>query len=201
MKSGIILLLIFNSFLLQAQDNSETSTDSDLIKKSNTLDMFVAPMFSSNQFANTWATFVGIGIGLKYSNKLELNISYFKGIDNFNRQIIFPSSHKYEQSNIGIQAQYLFFNSKIRPLAGIGVQYGEVSWVPNNDASDTFTDHIFIYNIFVGVDWQISKIFSFQVNAGYIVTGDIELVGFESNDYYGLKGDIILKIRLLNLMQ
>ncbi len=186
-------------FIANAQGIGETSTDSISSKNSNTLDLFVAPRFSSNQFVNTWATFIEIGIGLKYKNKWELNISYAKSVDDFNKQIIFPSSHKYDQANIGVQAQYLFFNSKIRPLAGIGIQLGEISWIPQIDASDTFTDHIFIYNIFIGADWQINKTFAFQVNAGYIFPGNIELVGLESNDYQGLKGDILLKIRLLNL--
>jgi hypothetical protein len=197
MRILISMILLFSSYLLKAQDNSELSEDSIRIIPEKNVQLYIAPSYSVNQFVETSASFAGISLGLSFWENFEINVSYSRILNNFVKQIIFPSSHKYDQKNLGIHGQYSFLNTKIRPLVGLGMQYGIVSWNPEIDSNDTFIDHIYIYNVLIGANWSITKTFSLQGNLGYNFTNDVDIIGFDSNDYDGFSVNLILKINLL----
>ncbi|MCK5104474.1 MAG: hypothetical protein KAR17_16735 [Cyclobacteriaceae bacterium] len=192
------MTLLLSCLLLKAQDPVIFVEDSLQLNRERNFQLYIAPAYSVNQFVGTGASFAGIHLGLISRDRIDVNVSYSKIVDNFKKQIIFPSLHTYDQTNYGLHGQYSFFNKSIRPHVGLGVQYGVVSWKPENNSNDTFTDHVYIYNVFLGVKWLINRTFALQANAGYNFTQDVEIIGLESNDYEGFKADVQLKIRILN---
>lgn len=198
MKVYVSMILLLCSFLLKAQDYPESTEDSVKQEFENRFQVYIAPTYSMNQFVETWSSFAGIGLGLVVKDRIDVSLSYSQILDNFNKQIIFPSSHKYDQANISLQGQYSFLKSNIRPHAGLELQYAMATWEPEYDSNDTFSDNIFIYNAFVGVNWTLNQILTLQANAGYNFAREVEIVGLESNDFNGFNMDVLLKIRLLN---
>jgi len=191
------VIFLLSSLLLKARDQTEFVADSIQSGLESNFQLYIAPGYGINQFVETGASFAGFYLGLIFRDKFDVSVSYSKILDNFKKQIIFPSVHKYGQTNLGLHVQYSFFNKNIRPHVGVGVQYGELSWKPENDSNDTFTDHVYIYEVFLGANWVINEIFTFQVNAGYNIARDVEIIGLESNNFEGFKADILLKIRIL----
>lgn len=197
MRTFISITLLLSSLLLNAQNYTKFGEDSLQLEPERNFQLYIAPAYSINQFVETGASFAGIHLGLIFQDRIDVNVSYSKILDNFKKQIIFPSMHTYDQTNYGLHGQYSFFNKNIQPHVGLGVQYGVVNWKPENDSNDKFTDHVYIYNVFLGIEWRINRTFTFQANAGYNFAQDVEIIGLEANDYKGFKVDVRLKIRIL----
>jgi hypothetical protein len=198
MRTFILMILLLSSLLLKAQDHTKFTEDSLQLELERNFQLYIAPTYSINQFVETGASFAGIYLGLIFRDRIDFNVSYSKILDNFKKQLIFPSKHKYDQTNFGLHGQFSFFNKSIRPHVGLGLQYGVVTWEPEHDSNDKFTDHIYLYDIFLGANWLINEIFKFQANVGYYISQDVEIISLESHDYEGFKAEVILKIRLLN---
>ncbi len=197
MKISIVLIVLLCSSLVHAQQ-SEVVPDSLQIGKESNFQLYVAPFFNVNQFVETGSTFVGARLGLVFRDHLELSASYTVSIDDFNQQIIFPSRHTFSQQNVGVYAQYSFLNKRIRPLVGVGTEYGMVKWEPDYDSKDSFSDNVFVYSVYAGASWELHKALTIQADIGYNVAGDVEMIGFEQSDYNGIRGDILIKFRFLN---
>ena len=198
MRTFISMILLLSSLLLKAQDPVMFVEDSLQLSHERNFDLYVAPSYSYNQFVGTGASFAGIHLGLISRGRIEVNVSYSRILDNFHKQLIFPSVHTYDQTNYGLHVQYSFFNKSIRPHVALGVQYGVVSWNPESDSNDTFADHVYIYDVFLGIKWLINRTFAFQASAGYNFAHDVEIIGLESTDYDGYKAEVQLKIKILN---
>lgn len=197
MRIIILLILLFCSILLKGQDTTKIHEDSLISKPKKNIQLYFAPSYTVIQFVETRTSFAGTYLGLIFRKKIEISVSYSKMLNNFRKQIIFPSVHKYDQTNLGLQGQYSFLKNKICPHIGLGVQYGTILWEPEYDSNDTFTDHIYIYEFFLGASWLINKTFAIQGNAGYNSAKSVDIVGLNSNDFNGFSVDLILKINLL----
>jgi len=198
MKVYISIILFLSSLLVKAQDQTVSTGDSIQQEISNRYQVYIAPTYTINQFVETGASFAGIGLGFIFKDRIDLSVSYSQILDSFKKQIIFPSRHRFDQSNVGLHGQYSFLNQRFRPHVGFGVQYGMVTWEPEHDSNDTFTDSIYIFNLIVGANWALNKTVTLQANGGYNFTQDVEIVGLESKDFDGFRIDVLLKIRLLN---
>lgn len=197
MKALMLGVVLLCSSILHAQ---ETAVDADslMLEQATDFQLFAAPFFNVNQFVETGSTFVGARFGLVFRERLEVSASYTISVDDFNQQIIFPSRHSFDQKNIGVYAQYSFLNKKIRPLVGLGMEYGMVTWEPDYDSKDSFLDNVFIYSMYAGASWELHRTLTIQADIGYNVGSDVELIGLEQSDYNGIRGDILLKFRFLN---
>lgn len=197
-KALYLVFLLSSSFFLQAQHAMLAEEDSVQIAPMKIITVYFSPSLSVNQFVGTGASFLGIHLGMVYSDKVDVNVFYSRILDNFKKQIIFPGSHEYNQSNVGIEVQYSFLKKRIRPHVGVGFQYAEASWEPVNDSNDTFLEYIIMYDAFLGANWMINKIFTFTVNAGYNFTQKVDMIGLSSDDFEGFKADFLLKVRFLS---
>lgn len=197
MRRFLFLVLLLIGSLIQAQDIVLSEEDSTKTATNHKFSLYVAPSLYVNQFVETGATFFGIHMGVDYKERLDVNVSYSKIIDNFSKQIIFPSRHRYDQSNFGAEIQYSFLQRRITPHLGVGFDYVESSWNPADDSNDTFTDYIQLYRIFIGANWIINKIFTFQINAGYNFAHSVDIIGLQADDYNGLMVGLLLKFRVL----
>lgn len=198
MKASLFLIFLFTSNLVKAQNQALISVDSlssDVKAKSH---LYVAPGYSLIQFAETGASFASIQVGLFLKERFDINISYAVILDEYKKQVIFPSSFNYNQKNIVIRGHYEFLDGEIRPLIGLGYQYSVLSWEPESDADGVFVDHINQYEIYTGVDWLISNTFSFQVNGGYKIASGVNLVGVDPDYYNGFFMSFLLRIKVLS---
>jgi len=196
MKLCCLFILVLVGNLCMAQDfRSGANVDSIHLIHEKKVHFYFAPSFSAYQFSETVASFAGIYLGMIYQDHLDISLSYAAILNNFKKQIIFPSHHHYDQTNFGLQLQYSFFDKKIRPITGIGAQFLHTSWQPDGDLEDTFTDYIYTIKGVIGIAWLINRTFNLQGTAGYNVARDVEIVGLESNDYDGFAADFVLKIR------
>ena len=193
-----LVFLLSNCFFLQAQNAVQVEEDSMQIAPMKNISIYISPSLGVNQFVETGASFMGIHLGMVYRDIVDVNIFYSRILDSFKKQIIFPASHQYNQSNVGLEVQYSFLNKRIRPHVGVGFQYAEASWEPVNDSNDTFLDYIIMYNAFLGANWMIDKIFTLQVNAVYNFTQKVDIVGLSSNDFEGFGAEFLLKVRFLS---
>ena len=160
-------------------------------------DLYMAPGYSLNEFVETNASFGGISLGITYKKRLDLSFSFSAILDSFKKQIIFPSTHKYDQKNFGIRGQYSFFNTRIRPNTGLAYKYCRAYWNPLNDSNETFDNNFSMYEFFIGADWFVSEVFSLNVSGGYNMAGGIDLVGLSDKDYHGFVLNLMFRVRLL----
>lgn len=192
MRIIITILVLFIYSFAGAQENSVSDTIPE--EKEDSFQLYLSASYTAQQFVETVASTAGVSIGIVYKNRLETNIYYSGILNDFKKQIIFPILFAYEQSNIGIQLQYIFTDKKIRPLVGVNPQYSQLTWRSEGDLDDEFTDDIFIYNIYLGGVWSISKLIGLQTNIGYSFPGKVELVGLEDADFQGFRFDLAIKI-------
>ena len=194
MKIYLILFLIGCSFILKAQN----SAVSDSIAEPGTdkMKVYIAPGYSNNQFAGTTASLVEIQAGLTYNRHIDIGVSYSVVLDNFQKQIIFPTVHNYDQKNLGIRAQYLFLKKRFHLHAGLGYQFIDARWSPEEDKDETFVDHMNFLEVFGGLSYEISNTFALQADAGYNFANGLDLVGFVQSDLEGFKASIKLKISI-----
>lgn len=198
MKALFILIFLFTSILIKAQNQSLNSVDSlssDVIVKNQ---LYVAPGYSLVQFAETGASFASIQVGIMLKERFDINVSYAEILDDFRKQIIFPLSFKYHQKNLIVRIHHEFLDGDFRPLLGLGYQYSELSWEPESDVDYVFTDHINQYEFYAGVNWLISNTFSFQLNGGYKIANGVDLVGVDPTYYNGFAMSLLLKIKVLS---
>ena len=198
MKALFILIFLFASTLVKAQNQSLNSVDSVSLDVKIKSHLYIAPGYSLVQFAETGASFASIQVGIMLKERLDINVSYAEILDDFREQIIFPLSFKYNQKNLIVRIHREFLDGDFRPLVGLGYQYSELSWEPESDTEDVFTDHINQYEFFAGVNWLISNTFSFQVNGGYKIANGVDLVGVDPNYYNGFTMSLLLKIKVLS---
>ena len=196
MKRYVTLVFVLSSFIIKAQDRLET--DSIPAQSLAKFQLYVAPGYSLSQFVGTNASFAEIHLGAVYSRKIDVDVHYAVNLDNFQKQLIFPSFHYYDQKNFGIRTHYSFLKKTIKLHIGIGYQYIEATWSPEEENEETYIDHINMTEVFVGFSWFINKTFTLQGDGGYNLVNGVDLVGFESNDFGGLKALIMLKIGIFN---
>ena len=199
MRIYISLILLLSGFIVNAQDKNENPADSLELESISSFMLYAAPFYNLSQFVETNSSFAGIGIGLVIKDRIEVFVSYSQIMDNFKKQIIFPAKHEYNQTNFNLSGQYSFLKKRIQPHVGAGVTYAKLAWEPEQDSNDTFSDHIFIYNVFTGASWTVNQILSLQANFGYNFAGTVEIVGLAPDDFTGFKMDLLVKIKLLNI--
>lgn len=188
---SIAFLLVCN--FLHAQ---EKITPDTLIEESrDKFHVFIAPSYSGSQFVETMASQAGIAIGLDFKDRLDLRIYYGFVVDNFKKKIIFPRFFTYDQMNGGIYVNYYFTDHKISPLVGVGAKYGNISWRDDEGLDDQYTDHLLIYDAYLGGIWKFNNAFSFQFNFGYTISSKVNLIGLNTEDFQGMKCDLAIIIR------
>ena len=191
---ALITWLCFNTIAFQAvADDSES--DSLEVKKEHAF--YLAPAYQNTGFADTRASFVGIYAGVVLLNHFDINVHYTRNIDAFKKQIIFPLTYKFQQDNIGLSVNYIFLESKIRPLASIGGQYVSARWEHDGETEEAFSDNLFIWNIAIGGIWEISRLLMLQLNAGYGLSETTNLVGLLEDDFSGFRVDVQLKFYVI----
>ena len=192
----LTLVFLLSSFLLKGQD---PGPDSLAMEKSGKFSLYVAPGYSNSQLVDIRASYIEIHVGLVYLERIDFDIYYSAVLDNFKKQIIFPSSHEYDQRNIGIRAQYSFLKKWIRPHIGIGYQFTEAIWLPESDSEQEFNDYIDRGSLYCGFGWLINNTFTLKADIGYGIASGVDLIGFDSGDYDGFEFNVMLKIKLLRI--
>ena len=198
MKLLIIPFILCFSIFVKAQEQQDVEVDSVYADEPKLVQLYIAPVYNISSFAETGASFAGVYLGVNIHDRVDLSLSFSKILNDFKKQIIFPTIYFYDQINYGFHVDYTILKSKISPLVGLGFQYVDASWESDNDIKEVFQDYFFLYNVFVGAKWNINKTFDFQVNVGYNYLNNVSIVGLESYDFNGIYGDLILKIRIVN---
>ena len=196
MKGLFTLCLILTAVALSAQ--ARQSLDSIKARQSDKFQLYVAPGYGTSQLATTNASFFEFHAGLVYMEKLDIALRYATNLDNFQKQIIFPTFHNYSQRGIGLRAHYSFFKKDIKLHTGAGYQFVESAWRPEEESLETFNDYLGLAEFYVGITWSINRTFRLQGDAGYQLPNNVELVGFESSDFGGLKAMLAMKIAILD---
>jgi hypothetical protein len=168
--------------------------DSVSVVQVNAFQIYISTSYSGQQFVETFASFANLSAGISFKKKLDLSIFYGTILNNFKKQIIFPTSFNYEQKNIGLQLQYEFTEHKIRPIVGLGVNYAQLAWKSEGDLEEVFTNNIFIYSGYVGGAWSIDQTFTLQSSFGYSWPGEVEIVGLETEGFQGWNFNVAIKI-------
>ena len=197
MKNYLTLLLVVSSFAIKAQDNA--GKDSIATDQLDKLHIYIAPGYFYSQFAGTRASFAEFQVGLTYLQKVDIAFNYGFMLDNFQKQIIFPTVHYYDQKNYGVRAQYSFLKKRFRLHAGGGYQFVDARWSPGQEKDQTFVDHVSLIEIYGGMAWKFNKTFTLQGDAGYTQAEGVDLVGFEVGDIGGFKASIMLKIAFIGI--
>lgn len=195
LKILFTLLLMLSGLILKAQDDQSMDTIPD--KSLPSFQVYISPGYSATQFATTSASFLEFHAGLTFRERIDFAISYASNLDNFQKQLIFPTLHNYDQKSVGFRAHYSFFNKSIRLHTGAGYQFVEASWSPDEAQQETYVDHIGMSEFYIGLTWMINNTFTLQGDAGYQLANGVDLIGFEPDDFGGLKALITMKIGIL----
>jgi hypothetical protein len=191
-----LLVSVFLCALLNvavAQGEAANTADSLERPAKEKFQVYVGISYLGQQFVETMASFVNFSGGIIYNNHFEARISYGAIVDDFKKQIIFPTTFSYQQNNLSLMLQYSFFESRIRPVAGLSINYGQASWLPQGDVKDIYTDNIFTYGTYAGLSWAINRAVTLQTDVGYSKIQKLELVGLEETDFNGFRFEIQLK--------
>lgn len=175
-----------------AQEHAEE--DSATVGQGNTFQIYVSASYSSQQFVETFASFANVSAGLRFKKKFDINIYFGTILNDFKKQIIFPTLFSYEQNNLGLQLQYELTDRQLRPLAGLGINYAQLAWKSEGDLDDVFTNNVFIYSGYIGGAWSIGQTLTVQATMGYTWPGEVEIVGLETEGFQGLNFNVAIKI-------
>ena len=192
MRNFSIFVLLLCSTIAWAQE--QHNEDSLQNEKPKNFQLYIAPAYALNQFVETQASFFGVHLGIAYKGKVDLNISYSAILDRFKKQIVFPTAHNYSQKIFGVNAQYAFLENRITPHAGLGFQYSRVSWSPENENGEEFLDYIYQLKPFIGVVWKIHNAFTIDLNSGYLIAPEVDLVGLAAEDFTGFSFNLMIKM-------
>lgn len=192
------ILLCALVYTAPAQEITALEMDTLEVQPPEKFRVYLGASYSGQQFAETMASFVNISGGIFYKNHFEARVSYGTIINDFKKQIIFPTTFSFDQSNLLFQLQYNFFNTRIRPVAGFGVNLGQVSWLPQGDIEDVYSDNIITYGAYVGASWAINKSMILQGDIGYSQIAELELVGLEEGDFNGIRFEVQLKFGIFH---
>ena len=196
-KIFLALLCLSVSMALRAQQ-SLIVEDTATVEHQRNKSIILAPSYSFSRFAKTvTASFVTFTGGISFNDHAELGLQVSFNIDNFEKQVIFPQDYRYGQTNMSLYGDYAFFESKVRPLAGVAVSYALAEWTANVGGDEKFTDRIFILTPYVGAVWILNDFISVRAKGGYHFPGEVELISFGKEDFQGFTGDIGIKIRVL----
>mgnify|MGYP001398965786 CR=1 FL=1 len=160
--------------------------------------IYITPIYCTNQLVNTFATFGGVGLGYTYRERADFYAGYYKNIDQFQQQLIFPTIHKYSQQSFGASAQYFIGKHRIKPLAGAGIMFSRLEWQASSDTDEDYSDNVVLFRFHAGGIWKINKTFALQVHGGYIISQGVEMVGLKSADIDGFFVEALFKIRLID---
>ncbi len=189
-------MLLMISLALQARAQNVIIEPSDTIHKESgeKLMIYTGASYSGQQLKATYASVANISLGLVINQHFDAAISYGVVINDFQSQVIFPSTFNLDQTNWGVKLQYLFTKRALRPVVGLDGIFAQLTWTSQGDFEDTYSDRVFMVNPFVGGVWKAFELVFFQATAGYNFTGDLQLVGFEPDDYNGLRFELAVKI-------
>lgn len=196
MKKFFVIILLFCSMFVQAQDVQ--NEDSARVEKNKNFQLYIAPGYALNQFVDTYASFIGVHLGISYKNKIDLNVYYSAILDDFKKQVIFPETYDFAQKNLGVDGQYAFLESRIKPHVGVGFQFSNISWLPENDNDEKLVDYIYFFKPYIGVSWRANSTITAQIDCGYMITPEVELTGLTSEDFNGLIFNFMIKIGFYN---
>ncbi len=190
------ILFVLGFSALQAQQNVEKDTLRE--EATPKFHFFIAPTYSVNQFVETFASQVGIAAGIEIKNRIDVSFYYGMVIDDFKKRIIFPTLFTYDQMNGGLYLNYYFTRNKVQPLVGLGAKYSQISWWANEGINEEYTDHVIIYDAFIGGIWRINDRFSLKADLGYTFSSEVGLIGLRTEDFQGIKFDVAIKIHLFS---
>lgn len=196
MKIIIYILFVLTFSALHAQQSVEKDT---LKEETNPkFQLYIAPIYSVNQFVETFASQAGVAAGIVIKEKIDVSFYYGMVIDDFKKRVIFPTLFSYDQMNGGLYLNYYFTRNRLRPLAGIGAKFGQISWWANEGINEEYTDHLMIYDAFFGGIWKINDTFSLKADLGYTFSGEVDLIGLNTEDFQGIKFDVAIKLHLFS---
>ncbi len=198
MRLSLLAIFILLQLLARGQDIGYIQTDTlkeDTMKR---FQLYGAMSYSGQQFVETMASFANLSVGMTYKNHLDARISYGTILDHFRKQVIFPTTHYYEQKNMGLNLQYSFLEGNIHPVAGCNFQLAWMTWRPEGSSEDLFTDRVYLVAAFAGAAWDIYRSLTLQADIGYSLAKDLELVGLEENDSDGLRYEVTLKFGIFH---
>jgi hypothetical protein len=175
-----------------AQEQAEE--DSASLGQESKFQIYLSASYASQQFVETFASFANVSAGISFKKKFDISIYYGTILNDFKKQIIFPTSFSYEQNNLGLQFQYAFTDRKLRPLAGLGINYAQLAWKSEGDLDDVFTDNVFIYSGYVGGAWSIGQYFTLQGTMGYALPGEVDIIGLETEGFQGWNFNVAIKM-------
>lgn len=194
-----MFLAITLAFPAMAQKAVVTSTDSIQTSEKQKFIVFASASYSGQELKETYASFANLGIGLVFDRTFEVLLFYGVILDQYKSQVIFPNSFSLEQANWGTKLQYSFTKRAIRPIVGLDGILAQLSWKSQGDFEEEYSDRIYMVNPFIGGAWNAFGSVIIQATAGYNFTYDLELVGFNSADYNGLRLELALKIGLFGI--
>ncbi|NJN28089.1 MAG: hypothetical protein HC819_20020 [Cyclobacteriaceae bacterium] len=196
-KIGIYItfFVLMLSNAVKAQDDAITAQDSvkDARKQ---ITFYASPVYRIAQFASTSASFGGVAAGISINKQIDIGFSYSIILNDFEKKIIFPTSHNYAQRNTEMSIHYVFTACKIRPLAGVSLSLTEAIWSNDAESVETYRDFFFNHGGYGGLDWSINKYLTFLIKLGYTVSQDVELIGFEREDFNGFDARFELRINI-----
>ena len=195
MKNAVTMFFVL--LVISVNAHANLALDSIPFNDVKNFQLFIAPGYSVTQLSATNASFVEFQAGLIYKKRVEFALRYASNIDNFQKQLIFPTIHYYDQSNIGLRAQYSFFKKSVRLHTGVGYQFVESSWSPEEESQEKYVDYIGLAELYVGLHRMINKTFTLQGDLGYQLANDVDLVGFEASDFGGFEALIMIKIAFM----
>ena len=196
-KVSLALQLLFCAALAYGQ--SIEPPDSIQFERKKNFEIYIGAGYQNNQFVETSASFAGIYLGVLIKERLDLNFSYAVILDNFKQQLIFPSTHRYDQRNYRIGVQYSFLKTKVRPHIGTGYNYNRAFWNPLEDSDDTFNNNFDVVEFYIGANWILNQVLTLEGSVGYNKASGGEMIGLSEDDYDGMLIKVALRCTLFKL--
>lgn len=196
MKLTLSIVLVMFGLLARAQD-AQVEIEADSVRElKSSVHFYIGPSIQFSQFSGTVASFAGVCAGVGIGRHLEIELGYCFILNNYQRQIVFPNSHRYDQKISTLRIQYALTERNLRPLMGISMQMTDASWQLSSDAMESYRDYILGFGGFVGVSWSINRYLDFVAHIGYSFPIDVELISFDENDYSGFNSLMAIKFNI-----
>ena len=136
---------------------------------------------------------------MNFDERLDTRAFLAFNIDNYSQEIIFPEEHFYGQVTTGVDVAWTFFRKALSPVAGAMLSYSKIYWKPMNSEGEQFDDYLWMVSPYIGGNWNISDRLRLQVHGGYNFSGNIDLIGFEDDDYKSFYIETLLIIKIAEL--
>ncbi len=180
--------------------------DTDTIKRVSFFDrlgigLYMAPIVEALTKKSSSSAYGG-ALGVIIHNKWQVGAYIQQYSGGFSERLIFPNAFTLDYTYTGFFAAYpLLQKGMLSVLAETKVGVGEAAWSFEETTEVLDSDHFFVFNPRIGLDYRLSRISILNISLGYRIVQGLKMTDLSSSELNSFNFSAMLKIGWFNKLK